>query len=495
MRAGYGILMPVFSLPSRHGIGDFGPDAYRFVDMLADCGARYWQILPLNAGNRQNGYSPYFSASAYAINPLLISMERLRIAGLVLDKEIHDLPALPTETIAYDDVAAVKMPLLYRAASRVGADDGFARFCQSNQHWLDTFALFDVLHGQQGCAWTQWPEQSRDRDAQSLDASVDLHADEIHLRKVIQYLAWTQWQDLRRHCAERGVTVLGDMPIYVALDSADVWSRPELFKLDAQKQPTAVSGVPPDYFSATGQLWNNPVHRWDAHKAEHFAWWVARMGHLFSLYDMVRIDHFRGLVQYWEIPAGEATAINGKWCDVPTDELFDTLMQRLPEFPVVCEDLGIITDDVRAALTKRGFAGMKVLQFAFGDDDETNPYLPQNYEGPCIAYTATHDNVPTLAWVRANWDMPELKRIRRLVDHASTAVETVWDLIAVAMKSKATVAIFPLQDVLALGAEARINDPAQLQGNWRWRWNAASSPAVSALQRLERLARECGRLF
>jgi 4-alpha-glucanotransferase len=310
--------------------------------------------------------------------------------------------------------------------------------------------------------------------------------DVIRVCKVIQYFAWTQWQSLRGYCSRNGVTVIGDMPIYVSLESADVWSNSRLFKLDQNKRPVAVSGVPPDYFSATGQLWNNPVYNWDVHQREGFSWWTKRMRHLLSLYDIVRIDHFRGLVQFWEIPAGETSAINGAWQDVPTISFFDTLIEQVVPFSVICEDLGIITDDVREVIKHYGFFVMKVLQFAFSED-ETNPYLPHNYDTNCLVYTGTHDNLPTLGWLNTVAGERERSSIRQYTKRNSDDFDTVWDLIELAMKSEAVIAVFPLQDVLTLGEESRINDPSRVEGNWQWRWNSVNSPLGPALSRLKRL--------
>ena len=495
MKRRFGILLPVFSLPSSHGIGDFGPGAYRFADLLADSGAAYWQLLPLNPGGPENGESPYFSRSSFAINPLLLSLEKLRNDGLISNKELASLPAFPRQAIDYDALRKIKQPLLEKAASRFKGDEAIDRFFESNRAWLDDFALFDVFRTTQSLPWPDWPLAFKQREAQAMNDFAQLRQSDIRIRKTLQFLAFTQWQNLRRYCAERSLRILGDMPIYVALDSADTWSNPGLFKLDAARRPTGVSGVPPDFFSATGQLWNNPVYHWIAHQESGFSWWIARMRHLFSLYDCVRIDHFRGLVQYWEVRAGENTAVNGTWKDVPTYELFDTLTKEINPFPVICEDLGIITDDVRAAMNRYHFPGMKVLQFAFGDDNPHNPYLPQNYDENCVVYTGTHDNMPTAAWLQKGASDWERSRIARFVGRTSDVRETVWDLIELAMQSVADTAIFPLQDVMTLDESSRINDPARLLGNWRWLWDGAFDAAAAAMKRIGTLGKSCGRIM
>lgn len=495
MSRDFGILLPVFSLPAAAGIGDFGPEAYRFADLLAEHGAAYWQILPLNPGNPANGESPYFSISAFAINPLLISLAGLEAQGLLTAQETAALPALSPDTIRYDELRAAKLPLLEKAAARFpDGDAAFEAFCRDHRHWLDDFAVFDVLHDEQSGPWTEWPAAFRDRRPQALAEFAAARAREIRVRKVIQFFAGSQWRDLHRYCANQRITLVGDMPIYVALDSADTWTNPGLFKFDGQRRPLAVSGVPPDYFSATGQLWNNPVYAWDAHRADGFAWWIRRLRRLFSLYDIVRIDHFRGLVQYWEIPAGEPTAVNGAWKDVPTREFFNTLLAEFKPFPVICEDLGVITDDVRAVMKHYGLPGMKVLQFAFSDDDPENPYLPANYDGACWVYTGTHDNPPTCGWLRDAAGEAEKARIARRTGRRSDALEMTWDLIELALQSTAAAAIVPLQDVLGLDGAARINNPAVMPGNWRWRWNSARHPARSAFGRLLQLGKKHGRI-
>lgn len=495
MTKSYGILLPVFSLPGGHGIGDFGSSAYNFVDQLSEFKCAYWQILPLNPGTIENGYSPYFSTSAYAINPLYISLDLLRDNELLTGNELTAIPEIPVENVEYDKVRTLKMPLLIRAAHRFHPDNHYFEFCKINQHWLDDYALFEVLRYTTLKPWTDWDAAVRDRKQSSIDNLNNIYREEIRVQKVLQYFAMTQWKRLLAYCIDKGISIIGDMPIYVSLDSTETWTDPQFFKLDNNKQPVAVSGVPPDYFSATGQLWNNPVYNWDEHKRTGFTWWIKRLRHLFSLYHIVRIDHFRGLVQYWEIPAGKPTAVVGAWKDVPTYDLFDTLQHEFTNFPVLCEDLGIITDDVKEAILRYNFPSMKVLQFAFGDANSNNPYLPVNYSDNCIVYTGTHDNMPTLGWIQSSATAQELQRLQDYSEFVSdNPVELVWKLIEMALESNASIAIIPLQDVLTLGINARINDPAKLHGNWQWRWNDTVLPAVDALSRLFTISKWAGRL-
>lgn len=488
MKRGIGILMPIFSLPSVHGIGDFGPQALRFIDLLSRYGVSYWQILPLNAGNPSNDESPYFSVSAFAINPLLISLEKLHDAGFLTKEEIEPRRLFPDDAIRYGEVRSMKMPLLELAADRFRGTESFDEFCRLHRYWLDDFALFDVMQSTNATSWPMWPKPIAERDLQSIATNSLVSKNEIRRRKIIQFFAFSQWLELHRYCADRYISIIGDMPIYVAFDSADTWSNTTLFKLDMNYRPIAVSGVPPDYFSATGQLWNNPIYDWSNHLAQGFQWWVHRMKHLFTLYDYVRIDHFRGLIQYWAIPDGQKSAVNGKWEAVPTMELFDTLRAEINPFPVVCENLGVITDDVRSVMKHYGFTGMKVLQFAFGDDEPHNPNSPFDPDENCLIYTATHDNMPTLGWLRSCATAQELSRIHRTLGYCSDEKEIVWRLIAIALKSSAAVAVFPLQDILTLDGTARINNPAVSQGNWRWRWKKQSVAASAAFLRLHDLA-------
>ncbi len=468
-----GVLLPIFSLPSSHGIGDLGAEAREFVDRLVEAGQTWWQILPLSPTNNENSNSPYFSTSAFAGNPLLIDLRGLAAEGLLQYGDIGAFHSSSAHKVDYDAVRAFKMPLLERAWQRfrkMGKNEAFDNFCREQQSWLDDYAVFETLKNlHDGRCWNDWPDHYKNRQKKALQDFVKEQTDAIELQKFIQFLFFRQWQQLRDYIRNRGLTVVGDMPIYVSYDSCDVWCQRDCFKLDKDGSPMAVSGVPPDYFSATGQLWNNPVYNWDQLQKNGFDWWVRRMEALFERYDVVRIDHFRGLVQYWEVPAGEVTAINGSWQDVPTREFFDTLMDKLESFPVIAEDLGIITDDVKEWMEHYDFPGMKVLQFAFGhEDDPGHAYLPHNYDQNCIVYTGTHDNQTSGGW----WDSASSAQhiqVKRYLGRDINRFSAPGFMCRLAMASVADVAVLPLQDLLGLGDEARINDPSHIMDNWHWR--------------------------
>jgi len=470
---GSGVLLHIASLPSSHGIGDLGRGAYDFADFLARTGQSWWQILPLNPTDIMCGNSPYFSRSAFAMNPLVIGSDRLVEDGFVLPSDIPAPPQFFPGRIDYDRSAAYKAAIFERAFRRFQASPAsgqYRDFCEMNAFWLDDFALFTALKARfVGRAWSAWPEALRDRAPEALrEANRDL-AEQVEKEKFFQYLSYSQWFSLKSYCNELGIEIIGDLPIYVCYDSADVWVNPHIFKLDDQKLPTAVSGVPPDYFSETGQLWNNPVYRWDVLQKTGYKWWIERMGHTFNCFDRVRIDHFRGLVQYWEIPAGEKTALNGEWQEVPSVHFFKTLIEWFQKFPVIAEDLGYITPDVQEIMDRFQFPGMKVLIFAFGDDDPMHPFLPHTYPKNCVAYTGTHDNNTLRGWFENDTTAEEKKRLFRYLYRVPRAEEIHWEMIRLIMMSVADRVVIPMQDILGLGQEARMNQPAIPLGNWAWR--------------------------
>jgi 4-alpha-glucanotransferase len=473
MTRGSGVLMHITSLPTPFGIGDMGPAARRFAAALAAAGARSWQMLPLNPSNPENGESPYFSASAFAGNPLLISPELLAEDGFLEKNDIAAPPAFPEGEVDYPAVREYKSMLITMAFDRLTKKKlrrEFDTFCEEQSWWLDDICLFAALHrAHGGKPWAAWPRPLRDRAIDALLIASVSHEKEIEREKFAQWLFFSQWFRLKRYCEEKKITLIGDLPIYVSLESADVWVNPHLFKLDRAKRPTGVSGVPPDYFSATGQLWNNPVYDWDAMHRNRFDWWEQRFRATFERFDIVRIDHFRGLVKYWEVPAGEKTAKSGSWQDVPTKPFFDAMIGRLGIFPVIAEDLGIITPDVKEIMNHYRFPGMKVLMFAFGDDNPDHPYLPHTYEEHCIAYTGTHDNLPFRAWFEQGSRPEERERAFHYIGGSMPVGEAIWGFVRKLMESKAELVIIPLQDLLALGADSRMNDPAKTFGNWKWR--------------------------
>jgi 4-alpha-glucanotransferase len=473
-----GVLLHPTSLPSRGGIGDFGPAACAFADFLHQSKQALWQILPLNPLGW--GYSPYSATSAFAGNPLLISVERLAEKGWATEADVASL-APPSVKVDYAQVFAQKLPILHRAAAAFLAQQGehrqrFDKFCADNSWWLDDFVLFTVLREQHTGAWNEWPRSFAGREPQALERIRSEHRAALEAERALQYLFYMQWNDLRRYCAERKIRIVGDVAIFVNFDSADVWAHPHLFRLNADLQPEVVSGVPPDAFSATGQRWGNPLYRWDILRQEGYAWWIQRMRWAITVCDYVRLDHFRGFDQYWEINAHEPTAVNGRWVDGPRDDLFQVLRRELGDLPFIAEDLGMITHQVIELRDRLGVPGMKVLQFAFGDPG-AHVYLPHSFDRHCVVYTGTHDNDTTAGWFETL-----AKDVRNHVlaytGEPSDGVE--WGLIRAAAASHAAFSIVPLQDFLGLGNEARMNVPSQADGNWRWRYSAnALTPALA----------------
>jgi len=466
-----GVLLHPSSLPSRFGIGDLGPAASDYLRFLAQARQSLWQVLPL--GPTGFGDSPYASPSAFAGNPLLISPQPLLDQGLLLEDEVAELADLPADRVDYGRLVPLKSQLLKTAFDR-GRDTLRPRledFRQAHHAWLEDFALFSALKDELGGAWTDWEPGLRGRDADALTRARRELADRLEYVVFGQFLFAEQWAAVRAEAGALGIVIVGDIPIFVAHDSADVWSNQHLFKLDETGQPIVVAGVPPDYFSAAGQLWGNPLYDWEAMARDGYGWWIARFRHLLELVDLVRIDHFRGFESAWEVPAGATTAVGGAWVKGPGSEPFEAIRAGLGggQPPVIAEDLGIITDEVRALLKAIGFPGMKLLQFAFGDGAE-NPYLPHNYSDPnCVVYTGTHDNDSTRGWF-ANASETERASVLRYLGTDGSHITR--DLIRLALSSTANTAIVPLQDVLDLGSETRMNTPGSPESNWVWRVRA-----------------------
>ncbi len=472
-RRGSGMLLHVTCLPSSWGIGDLGPEAYRFLDFLEGSGQCIWQVLPLNPTSTANGNSPYDSISAFGSNPLLLSPDLLVEEGLLTREECEPLPAFPEGRIDYDAVTCFKQRLFLLAQGRFagrGQREDFERFCNENEDWLEGLSLFAALKERfDGRPWQEWPPDVRDRDPGVIDSARDSLALRIEQERILQYLFERQWAALRRSCNERGVHIFGDLPIYVSPDSVDVWTHPEMFKLDGQKRPTAVAGVPPDYFSETGQRWGNPVYRWDVLHETGYAWWIRRLERNLQLFDLVRIDHFRGFEAYWEIPAEEPTATRGRWIPGPGDDFFRCLAGRFSPLPIVAEDLGTITQGVRDLMERFGLPGMKLLVFAFSDDLATNPYVPHNHVKNCVIYTGTHDNNTVRGWFETELTEEDKRRLFRYLGREAGPDTIHEEMVRLAMMSVANTAILPLQDLLGLGEEARMNRPAHREGNWQWR--------------------------
>jgi 4-alpha-glucanotransferase len=463
------VLLHPTSLPGRFGIGSFGPEARVFLDFLVQAGQRIWQVCPL--GPTGYGDSPYQCFSAFAGNPMLIALEPLQEDGLLTSDELADPPP-PGDRVPYGPLIPWKMARLYTSYERFrkkaspSARGRCERFAHLNREWLVDFARFMALkesHG--GRSWTEWEEGFRDRHPEAMAEFATSHADRIDFHTYLQWLFHSQWYSLRSLANAHGVRILGDLPIFAAHDSADVWARRELFELDGAGQPTVMAGVPPDYFSATGQLWGNPIYRWEEHRARDFDWWESVIRNKFRLYDYVRIDHFRGFAAYWAVPQGETTAQNGSWVEAPGEELFMTLESHLGRMPLIAEDLGVITRDVVELIHTFGFARMKVLQFAF-DSGEENDYLPHTYEANSVVYTGTHDNNTMTGWLK---DADPADREAALTYVNSTGDQPHWDFIRTAIASTAHFAVVPAQDLLGLGSEARMNVPGTTGGNWTWR--------------------------
>ncbi|MGP0071626.1 MAG: 4-alpha-glucanotransferase [Bryobacteraceae bacterium] len=473
-----GILLHPTSLPGRYGIGDLGAEARHFIDFLASAGQTLWQVLPL--GPTGYGDSPYQCFSAWAGNPLLISLERLVEQGWMHASRLATAPQFPEDRVEFERLIPWKTALL---ESAVQPHPRFEDFSEANQNWLDDFALFVALKQRhQGAAWTQWEPGARDRDRKALATWRDQLASAIEAQKFLQFVFSEQWRALREYARARGVRIMGDLPIYVAHDSADVWTNRQFFQLDAQGNPTVVSGVPPDYFSKTGQLWGNPIYRWDALAQDGYRWWLDRFRAAFQMVDMIRLDHFRGFEAYWEVPAAETTAVNGRWVKGPGSALFHAAQRELGELPLVAENLGVITPEVEAIREEFGFPGMAILQFAFGTDPQATTFRPHNYPREVVAYTGTHDNDTTVGWWTSKGSGESTRSeedIRRERDLAMRYLNTdgseiQWSFIRAVEASVADTVLIPMQDVLGLGNEARMNQPATLGGNWRWRYRTGA---------------------
>lgn len=466
-----GILLHPTSLPGRFGIGDFGPEAIAFLDWMAAAGQSIWQVLPL--GPTGFGNSPYGTLSAFAGNPLLISAERLVDEGLLPASGLEIQVPFRTDHADFAGAQRFKETMLraswehFRENARQDQRNALREFLENpvEREWLDDWALFVALKEKyQGAGWMSWDHALVARDEKALEAAWHELADSIEFHRYVQFLFFHQWGKVREEAKHRGIRVMGDVPIYVALDSADVWSHPELFHLDENHKPYVVAGVPPDYFSETGQRWGNPLYRWETMAADGYRWWIARVRTNLQQADLIRLDHFRGFAGYWEIPASEPTAIHGRWVPGPGIGLFEAIRHALGELPFIAEDLGMITHDVDELRHRIGAPGMKVLQFGFASTD--NPHLPHHHVHKLVAYTGTHDNNTTAGWFA---EAGEDERKRALLYLGCDGNDIAWDMIRAAWSSVANLAIAPIQDVLGLGEEARINTPGDPDGNWSWR--------------------------
>lgn len=500
-----GILLHPTSLPGPYGMGEIGPFSRQFIQTLQQYGQRYWQVLPLGP----TGYadSPYQALSTFAGNPMLISFDDLLEEGLLKPAQLEGFPEFPRDRVDYGPVLEHRQAVLDAVcrtfSRRASADlqEAFEVFCQTSADWLDDYALFVALKEMHNLRpWTEWAPELAGRDPVALEKIRKSKASAIRRAKLRQFLFARQWSRLRRHAHDHGVQLVGDIPIFVSHDSADVWANPELFYLDDRGMPTVMAGVPPDYFSATGQLWGNPLYRWDEHKQSSYAWWMKRMRHMVGLVDIVRIDHFRGFEAYWEVPGHETTAMNGKWVKGPDHDFFHALKGELGDIPVIAEDLGLITKEVDQLRDDFNLPGMRILQFSFADDLEP-PMQPEGFPENCVVYTGTHDNDTTLGWY---WRQPGVNNTEteEAIEQERQAVLNVvhtdgsqihWDLIALAHRLAPHTAIVPLQDVMGLGTEARMNVPGRMDGNWAWRFTE-DQLRPDDLQRLRDVTEWAGRL-
>ena len=504
-RRASGILLHPTSLPGPYGVGELGAGALAFLDFLAKAGQGLWQVLPL--GPTGYGDSPYASFSTFAGNPLLVSVEELVAAGDLEAGDLEVLRQLPRAAVDYGRLSAVKLPLLRLAARRflAGATparrEAYERFCEEERAWLEDFALFMAVKdrmpaaGGGTTAWNfRWDRDIAERVPAALERWRRDAADAVAEWKVIQFHFFAQWRALREHARALGIRIIGDLPIFVAPDSADLWANPELFKLDGRRRPAVVSGVPPDYFSSTGQLWGNPLYDWEEMRRQGFAWWIERLRFALRMFDFVRIDHFRGFQACWEVPAGEPTAVHGRWVETPGSELFDEARRALGDMPVIAEDLGVITPEVEQMRERFGFPGMIILQFAFdareaGGLDPANRFLPHNHRRDSVVYTGTHDNDTTVGWF-ADRTAEERRLIGRYL--GCRLRDVARSFVRLAMSSVARHAVVPLQDTLGLGREARMNTPSTPGGNWRWRaGDGALAPGLA--EELHELAALYGR--
>jgi 4-alpha-glucanotransferase len=495
-----GILLHPTSLPGPHGIGELGPEATAFLDFLADTGQGIWQVLPL--GPTGYGDSPYQCFSAFAGNPLLVSLDRLRDDGLLAEADLREGGDFPEDRVDYGRVIHFKLPLLAKALAAFDRSagprhrDAFRAFVDGHAAWLPDFSLFMALkRANDSTAWSTWDRSLVNREPWALDRARRDLAREIREVAFEQWLFFEQWAAVRRQAHERRIRIMGDIPIFVAHDSADVWAHPQIFHLAADGRPSFQAGVPPDYFSATGQLWGNPLYRWKTLARTGYAWWIDRVRAVLALVDLVRLDHFRGFEAYWEVRGDAKTAVDGRWVKGPGAAFFEALRKALGELPIVAEDLGVITPEVTALRDEFGFPGMAILQFAFGTDAQANDFLPHNYPRNKFVYTGTHDNDTVVGWWTAGVGDStrtaaevEQEHERALAYCGGDGSEIYWDFLRALFVSVADTAVVPLQDVLGLGAEARMNVPGRPHGNWGWRFS--SSALTPQLRRRLRLVTE-----
>lgn len=475
-KRGSGILCHISSLPSPFGVGDLGPTAYAFADFLAETRQTYWQVLPLNPTSAAKKNSPYNSMSAFAGNVLFVSPELMREDGLLPQEGFPNFPSGAQEKLNYDEVFKFKQELFSKSyqAFRKGSAyrSEFDQFCRENSFWLENYSLYSVLRQiHEGKALCEWPKPARDRDPEELSRLHEELKEEIEREKFLQYVFFRQWHALKNYCNNKGIQIIGDFPFFMDYDSVDTWVHSAFFKLDAEKKSYAMAGSPPDSFSEQGQLFDCAVYHWDEMQRDRYTWWIARFKHLFKIFDIVRIDHFRGFIAYWEVPPEEATALNGKWEPVPYYDFMETVLRSIPSFPVIAEDLGMITPDVREAMNAYSIPGIKMLLYAFAREMREDAFLPHNHVSDCVVYTGTHDTNTCQGWFQEKDIADDKKRFLSYIGREVQS-EVNWEYVRLAMMSVAKTAIIPLQDLMGLGQEARMNTPGNPEGNWLWRFKA-----------------------
>ena len=475
-----GVILHITSLPSPYGIGDLGPGAFRFADFLNSAAIANWQILPLNYTEEGSGFSPYSGLSAFAGNTLLISPEVLQEEGLLSKKDLGVKKPFEEAKVDYPKVFKHKKKLLEKAflnfqkQTSATLKNAFENFCLENESWLEDYAAYiSIKEYFDGKVWSEWPADIKNRKAESLANLKGILNENIEKEKFLQFTFFKQWNDLKNYCSQKGIKFIGDIPFYVGYDSADVWSNPAYFKLDDQKKPMLVAGVPPDYFSETGQLWGMPIFDWDNLKRDSYSWWMKRIDQNVKMFDIVRLDHFRAFSAYWEVPAEEDTAVNGSWTKGPGQDFFKLLQKKHADLPVIAEDLGEIDQPVRDIMAAFNLPGMRVLQFAFGEDIGSNIHIPHNHISNCIVYTGTHDNNTTRGWFENDLSPADRKRLSKYLNKEVKKHKVADSLIRLALQSVAQLAVFPVQDILGLGQEAIMNKPSTVGENWSWRLNEA----------------------
>ena len=467
---GSGILLPISCLPSEYGIGSFSKEAYKFIDLLKEAGQKYWQILPL--GPTGYGDSPYQSFSTFAGNPYYIDLEKLVENGWITVEDCRKCDfGSRKNAVDYEKLYQNRYEILYKAFlnSGIKKEQSFVNFCEEEADWLQDYSLYMVIkEAHQGASWDVWEDELKKREPEALHKVEEEYRERICFYKFMQFLFYQQWNEVKAYAQNKGISIIGDIPIYVAFDSADSWASPELFQFDGNLRPVGVAGCPPDGFSKTGQLWGNPLYNWEYHRKTGYEWWIRRIRHCSKMYDVIRIDHFRGFDEYYAIPFGDKTAEFGHWEKGPGLELFDTINSQLKNIHIIAEDLGFLTESVLEMVEKSGYPGMKVLEFAF-DSREPSNYLPHNYNKNSVVYTGTHDNETLLGWYK-NLDDNDKKYLQNYLGMKSRNTKKVlWGIIRLAQASVSDICIIPLQDYLMLGNEARINHPSTLGGNWQWR--------------------------